>query len=747
MQRLSRRPSCSKKILSSIAALAMLGCFNNIQADTIEADTNVSAEDTRDTESISLDDIDNLDSLMDSTDTASVGMQPTKIQKIVTTARGGVEQLIKDAPASITVISAEELQNKPHRDLAEALSYIPGIDIGTELGKTGGLKVSIRGMPSNYTLILIDGKRQNVAADINTDNAGWSQADTSFFPPISAIDRIEVIRGPMSTIYGSDAIGGVINIITKKKIDKFGLSVGLETTQNEDRQYGSGYTANLFTSIPIIKDTLGVQLRGRYYFREPSDVSFTYINTKGIPTVARPGFIGSPSMAHIYDLGGRILWNPNPSNSFYLDIQHGRQWYDNSKQQLGRFTSTAPEYIILRNNNLLSHKGNYGNVSVENTLQFNQSWNDGRMTNTKPNRPREIAGKDFILENRTFIELPYSNHLTVGGTYWFAWMQDMVARPTTFNQNTFSLFVDDEWDITDTIKLNVAIREDWNDRYGFHTSPKIYGIWEAIEDWLVIKGGVSTGYKAPLPNQLINGQYGFGAQGQLAFLGNPNLVPEQSVSAELTALSDNEYFELGATYFYTYFFDKIGRETLSSTNNTSVCGGNFTRGCSRLINVDRSYLQGVELYAGMKPIYGVTLDISYTFTDSMQLSGNLKGSPLTDTVNHLFSFRLGYSANSFGVYIRGEAVGSRFRGLRPNVDAKQIAALGKFYKPYFLMHLGGNYNINKHFRINAAIYNLFDMDFADYVQYGVSGNEPQIGNRYNYIQEGRRYYIGVNYDF
>lgn len=94
-----------------------------------------------------------------------------KLQQVVTTARG-TEQLLKDAPASITVISREELENKPHRDLAEAIADIPGIDVNTELGKTGGLKISIRGMPANYTLILIDGKRTSVAGDINTTNAG-----------------------------------------------------------------------------------------------------------------------------------------------------------------------------------------------------------------------------------------------------------------------------------------------------------------------------------------------------------------------------------------------------------------------------------------------------------------------------------------------------------------------------------------------------------------------------------------------
>lgn len=682
-----------------------------------------------------------------------------KLQQVVTTARG-TEQLLKDAPASITVISREDLENKPHRDLAEAISGIPGVDVNTGLGKTGGLNISIRGMPANYTLILIDGKRTNVAGDINTTNAGWSQADTSFMPPLSAIERIEVIRGPMSTLYGSDAIGGVINIITKKNIDKYGVSVGLETTQNENRQYGSGYILNLFGVIPIVKDTLGIQLRAREYFRSPSDVKYKYTitiphtNGQQSPQVGTvitdsAGFIGNPTMAYIQDIGSRVLWNPDSNNHIYLDIDYASQWYDNSKEQLGQFSSTAKSYILQRNNTILFHKGMYEKFNIENSLQFNQSWNDGRMTNTQPNKPRKIEGKDFIAESKTFFELPFDNYLTVGGQYWFSWMQDMVANPSQFSQHTFALFAENEWEVFDGFHFTLGVRENWNSRFGFNTSPKAYVVYEAIPDWLTLKGGLSMGYKAPYLNQLINGQYGFGAQGKLAFLGNPNLKPETSLSFEMSALTDNDYVEAGATYFLSLFWDKISQETLTSSNNQSLCGGNFEKGCMRAINVDKSYIQGIELYAGMKPIHGINLDISYTFTHSEQLTGKLKGSPLTDTLDHNLNAKLGYTWENLYVYLRGQVQGNRFRGLSPSTDALQQSILGKYYKPFALFHLGATYHIDKNLKVNFAIYNLFDKNFADYVQYGWDKDNKNalVGNMYNYIAEGRRYWLSVNMDF
>lgn len=125
----------------------------------------------------------------------------------------GYEQKLTNAPASISVINQQELQTKNYSDLGEALSGLEGVDVRGGTGKTGGLDISIRGMPGNYTLILIDGIRQNASSDATPN--GFDTLNTAMMPPLSAIDHIEVIRGPMSTLYGSDAMGGVINIITK----------------------------------------------------------------------------------------------------------------------------------------------------------------------------------------------------------------------------------------------------------------------------------------------------------------------------------------------------------------------------------------------------------------------------------------------------------------------------------------------------------------------------------------------------
>lgn len=130
-------------------------------------------------------------------------------ETMVVTA-SSVEQNLKDAPASISVITQEDLQRKPVQNLKDVLKEVPGVQLTNEGDNRKG--VSIRGLDSSYTLILVDGKR------VNSRNAVFRHNDFDLnWIPVDSIERIEVVRGPMSSLYGSDALGGVVNIITKKK--------------------------------------------------------------------------------------------------------------------------------------------------------------------------------------------------------------------------------------------------------------------------------------------------------------------------------------------------------------------------------------------------------------------------------------------------------------------------------------------------------------------------------------------------
>ena len=192
------------------------------------------------------------------------------LDEAVVTA-SGFSQEIKEAPATINVITKKDLERKPYRDVAEAISDIPGVDISAP-GKTGANNISIRGLGNGYVLVLVDGRRQGISGDIGPN--GFGEVMNAFLPPISSIERIEVIKGPMSTLYGSEALGGVVNIITKKVSDEWGASFGLNTLINEDNQWGNLYGFNIYADGPLIENKLGATFRYAQSYREKSNVMY-----------------------------------------------------------------------------------------------------------------------------------------------------------------------------------------------------------------------------------------------------------------------------------------------------------------------------------------------------------------------------------------------------------------------------------------------------------------------------------------
>ena len=184
--------------------------------------------------------------------------QAYKLDTITVTSAASHEQKIKEATASISVITSEELENKQFNSLQDIVNDIPGVNV---LGGGSQSGISIRGMEKGYTLILIDCKRIRSETG-NPRELNNEDLDSNFIPPLSAIERIEVIRGPMSSLYGSDAMGGIINIITKKTPEKWSGSVDIGYTIPSNDEMGHRKQADYYLAIPMFKDLLGIKLWG-----------------------------------------------------------------------------------------------------------------------------------------------------------------------------------------------------------------------------------------------------------------------------------------------------------------------------------------------------------------------------------------------------------------------------------------------------------------------------------------------------
>lgn len=716
---------------------------------------------------------------------------PVRLNDTVVSA-SGFEQKITEAPASISVISREDLQQKRYNNLAQALGDVEGIDIGQGTGKTGGLNISIRGMPSQYTLILIDGRRQNAAGNVTPN--GFNETSTSFMPPLSAIERIEVIRGPMSTLYGSDAMGGVINIITRKVAKEWTGSLTQDYTYQEDRDFGDTRNTSIYASGPLVDGLLGLQLRGSLLDRQESDL--TYGN--GIEVSKRGP---SPVEGRTHNLGARLTLTPHEDHDFGLDVERGRQVYNNDECQLGSLdgqnqecTASAAtrangyddELRFEREQIALTHTGRLGFGTLESSLMHNTTETIGRTipgTIGNPTAvpgaiggaPRELETTNLVLDTKLVAPVGESHIATVGGQWWKAEMDDGIAQ-TTFEQKTWAVFAEDEWRLREDLALTLGARYDDHEAFGGHVSPRAYLVWNTSDNW-TMKGGVSRGYRTPDLNDLHSGVNGATRQGQVITIGNPDLEPETTTSTEFGVYFDNlAGFNANATLFHNKFKDKIASgDPIQITGRPGIPDGSY----AQQINIDEAVTQGLELAASWTFAPAWTLSANYTYTDSEQKSGDNKGEPLTNTPEHLANAKLNWqTTDRLNLWLKSEYRGERARFTSSydnlanangtySTNQSIYDTLGKNTKAYTLFHLGGSFRASENLTFNAAIYNLLDKDFVDGKAYstysspnanGIGGgvaNGTAYGTDFSHstagttgvMEEGRRLWLSANFTF
>lgn len=711
-------------------------------------------------------------SILSATTGALANESPANLGATVVSA-AGYEQKLTEASASISVISNEDLQKKRYSNLAQALGDVEGIDIGQGTGKTGGLNISFRGMPSEYTLILIDGRRQNPAGNVTPN--GFNETSTSFMPPMSAIERIEVIRGPMSTLYGSDAMGGVINIITKKVSSQWGGSISADYTLQEHSQYGDTGGTSFYSSGPLVDDLLGLSVRGSFWDRQESNIKFsdgTEVSKRG----------PSPVSGQKFNLGARLDFTPTDNHDIALDFEKGRQRYDNDECQLGTLdglnrTCTAPsatangyadELKFERTQYALSHTGRFGIGTLDSAITYNTTETLGRTIPGTIGTPyagypdiiggdnRTLKNKDLVVDSKLISQF-WDNHTsTIGGQYRHSKLEDGIA-PDTFKQESAAVFAENEWRFHTDWALTLGGRWDRHQAFGSHFSPRAYLVWNTTDNW-TLKGGISRGYKTPDINDLHSGINGVTGQGQTITIGNPNLKPEKSTSTELAAYYDNlGGFNANATIFRNNFKDTI---TNGDPIADPLCAGNTGGTCSQLINVGKATTQGIELAARWYFLDNWNIAGNYTYTDSEQKSGNNKGAQLTNTPRHVANLSLNWDVSDrFNLWLKNEYRGkrARFTSKYANLDAGEQNlhnALGSKTKAYSLFHLGGSYKATDALTLNASIYNLLDKNFAKAKVYDNNGT-PTYATDYSHsgrsttgtLEERRRLWVSATYEF
>lgn len=658
-----------------------------------------------------------VDSQKNSSEIESKTNDLAKLQTIVVTA-AGYEQDVVNAPASMTVISREELEKRQYNDITDVLRNTPGVVIS---GAGSAQTVSIRGMGSSYTLFLVNGKRQ-FSKDVNP-NGDDSGFEKNILPPMAAIERIEVIRGPASTLYGTDAMGGVINIITKKVSDEWSGTVELGTVIQDQGNSGDIKNGSAYLAGPLISNKLGMQLGVNKSKREEDN----YVG----------GFRGTD----VESLNSRLTYLINDDHDLEFEANFMKQESESTAGKTILSTGADSYGRNYRQVYGLTHNGHYGDTLSSNSyIQYENSKNPDRINSSTGLSGIEL--ETWLANSQWNWRL--NNHNLIGGVYFKN--ESLVDKAT--NQNAempvtelerwgAAIFAEDTWSITDTFNLTTGLRYDHDENYDGNFSPRLYGVYNPTDAW-TFKGGVSTGYKQPDLKQSSSNVHSVTGKGSAFIMGNDDLKPEKSLSYEFGTAWQGDKSKASITAFFTEFKDKITeiRECSSpngsnSNSATWACEDPFGRidpktGDIRLwnfissrINVDEATMHGVEATFDTELADGVNLSTNYTYTETEQKSGSLKGQPLNEIPKHMFNATVDYSIND------AMDVWTRLHHRSQSSAYLGRASMSEPTPAYQFLDIGFNYKFTQNLKGKFGVYNILDEKAED-----ADGDQVLDGRRY-----------------
>ena len=558
---------------------------------------------------------------------------------VVTPTR--TETPLENVGSAVTVISRKEIEDSQTRAVTELLRKVPGVSV-VQSGRPGGqTSVFTRGLNSNQTLFLLDGARIGNPLNglVTLSNLTADQ-----------VERIEVVRGPQSTLYGADALGGVVNIVTRKGEGSLGGSVTLEGgTHNAFRQaidlWGAGKTFsgalsfahtatdNVFKNDRYENTTVG----GSATFKpvENFEITGTFRYTNG-----RNGLPG-PVGAFLPNLNEHLS-----DESIFGRIAIDWTLFDIWKQTLS----------ISENHEELFDRGDpfARSDSRADTLQIGWQHN---------------------------VKLAKDNTLTAGLDWYVNKGQYETVDSTPFEKtvrNT-AVYVQDQAFLFNRLSLTGGVRYDDNSSFGSRFTYRGAAVLRFDETGTRIKGSIGTGFKAPTLNDLYLSFPSFGTA------SNPDLKPEKSVGWDVGFEQDlGKFVTIEARYFENDVRDLI---TFASVGTSFMP-----------INIERARTRGIESSLQIRATKDLTFWVNHTWlAEGKNLTTDtrlLRRPEHTATIggNYHFLERWNVNTNVTLVSSRADIDAATFGPVKDAPYAKWDAAL--------------SLDLNKNFRIFGRVENL-----------------------------------------
>ena len=680
-------------------------------------------------------------------------VEQAEVDTVYVTAEKQLQQSL-----GVSRISKDDIDKRPAaNDISEFVRTMPGVNLtgNTATGQRGNKRqIDLRGMGPENTLILIDGKPVNSRQSERISMRGErnTRGDSNWVP-VEEIESITVLRGPAATRYGSGAMGGVVNIVTKKVSKEFKGQVNLYANQPQDNKEGATRRIGFNLSGPIIQDTLGFRIYGNL---NKTDADAADINA-GHGNDSAAGVEGVRNK----DIAGRLQWKISPAQTLILDSSYSRQGNiyngdtQNSNPRSALVNSLADSKAetarLYRSAYSLTHDGAWEWGDTKNVISYERTINSHLPEGLAGGPEGSYTGLDFVqsrLKNLRFsseanipFKLGVDNVLTVGAEFTDSKLDDPASNTQGFkdqgktdafngisatrggkaSQRNWAAYVEDNISLTDKTHLIPAIRFDHNSDSGRNWSPALNFSHQIGENWLV-KGGIARAYKAPNLYQT-NPDFILYTRGQgcplnapnsvrCYYMGNGNLKPETSINKEIGLEFNKNGWQASATYFHNAYRNKIviGDQLIATSNI-----GNWLL---QWENTPKATISGIEGNLVI-PLHD-TLKWSNNFT-YMHKSEDYQGNPLSLVPKHTINSTLSWTPNerfdanlTFTHYGRTKPRGVAVNRLEQNGNPRAgVAALSSEHNQtqvgsYGIWGINAGYNWNKRVAVRGGISNLFD---------------------------------------
>lgn len=608
--------------------------------------------------------------------TRTVPDTATSLEEISVSATG-VPTPTSQIGSSVTVLTAETLEQQQRRTVPDALQQVPGLNVVQTGGPGGQTSVFIRGANSNQTKVLIDGID---ATDPSTPNGAFDFGQLL----TDDLSRIEVLRGPQSGLYGADAIGGVISFVTKR-----GEGPTRITTRVEGGSFG---TFNQFGRISGAEDgfdySVSIQhLRAAETPVTPRDLAGPgfkrYPNYYDNTTVsAKLGYqftddLRINSITRFTD--ARLRFNTDDFN-FFPTVLFGAVRNEQEYQQL--FTRNEAEWTPFAGfHNIFAI--NYANQFRDNETQIYDPLNPLATTNTGERTRYEYRG-DYLFAP--------GNLLLFGAQRDEERLRNLDLNPfgtgdlKAQNGNTAG-YVEAQLTPFERASIVANIRHDENDAFGPATTFRVAPSYILPYTETRIKGSVGSGFKTPTLYQLF---VSIPAFGQIA---NPDLRPEESLGYDAgfeQPIGPNVL--VGATYYRNDFVNLINTAFLPMRQ-------------FQFVNVGRAESYGAEAFAAFKLTDTWSARIDYTNTVTKDEIANQE---LLRRPRHKGSFTTSWTPTP-GLTVSGTVI-----VLGYFVDGNRDFSISRLKNPGFtIVNLAVNFDVNETVSVFGRVDNLFDRRYEN----------------------------------